>query len=205
MASIPHDAVHGGHGHGHDDHHDHHPTGFKRWLTTTNHKDIGSMYLWFSFTMFIVGGILAFDIACTDAAGVAMDKADLTEVLGNLLENATRYAASRIAISYVVDGDISIDDDGPGIPEPDRDNAIARGLRLDNRGEGSGLGLAIVNDVLEANGSSLRLSQSPLGGLRAAFRGHLVHADVGWGLLAAALTAMVAVAFATRAFQRENA
>lgn len=42
-------------------------------------------------------------------------------------------------------------------------------------------------------------------GLRAAFRGHLVHADVGWGLLAAALTAMVAVAFATRAFQRENA
>jgi len=47
-------------GHGHDDHG--HPTGIKRWLTTTNHKDIGTMYLWFSFTMFLVGGVLALGI-----------------------------------------------------------------------------------------------------------------------------------------------
>ncbi|MCF8177151.1 MAG: cytochrome c oxidase subunit I [Sulfuritalea sp.] len=46
---------------GHIDHdsHDHHPTGWKRWVTTTNHKDIGSMYLWFSFIMFLVGGAMS--------------------------------------------------------------------------------------------------------------------------------------------------
>jgi len=53
-----------GHGAAHDDHahHDHHPSGMMRWLTTTNHKDIGTMYLWFSFTMFLTGGLLALGI-----------------------------------------------------------------------------------------------------------------------------------------------
>ena len=64
MASVPHGAphitpIHGDHTHdGHDDHH-HVPTGFMRYVTTTNHKDIGSMYMWFSFAMFISGGIMA--------------------------------------------------------------------------------------------------------------------------------------------------
>src|SRR6476619_1953169 len=61
MSSVPHDLVVGGHPHGHDDH-AHHPTGIMRWITTTNHKDIGTLYLWFSFTMFLVGGVMALTI-----------------------------------------------------------------------------------------------------------------------------------------------
>jgi signal transduction histidine kinase len=99
-----------------------------------------------------------------------LDRTDLAEVLGNLLENASRHAQSRVRIGYeVADGSpaISIEDDGPGIPADDLVRVIQRGMRLDRRGGGAGLGLAIVEDIMEAYDWQLNLGRSELGGLKA--------------------------------------
>jgi signal transduction histidine kinase len=98
------------------------------------------------------------------------DRADLAEVLGNLLENAARHARSRVSITASAEPVaplIVIDDDGPGIAETARSRVIERGVRLDERDEGAGLGLAIVQDVLDAYGWHFELAASErLGGLR---------------------------------------
>lgn len=91
------------------------------------------------------------------------------ELLGALLENAARFAASRIDITGSVSDEgfrLALDDDGPGIPAADRDRVLQRGLRLDERADRHGLGLAIAADHVEASGGRLTLSESPLGGLR---------------------------------------
>ncbi|MEQ1714491.1 MAG: HAMP domain-containing sensor histidine kinase [Hyphomicrobium sp.] len=115
------------------------------------------------------GARVTFDNVCAVSSVVAMDKADLAEVLGNLIENAARHARSIVRVAALPDGRIAIDDDGPGIPPELRTQVIQRGERLDRRGEGVGLGLAIVSEVLEAYGRSLTLEASDLGGLRAVF------------------------------------
>ena len=97
------------------------------------------------------------------------DRVDLAEVLGNLLENATRHARSRVRIVAKASSNglaIEIEDDGPGIAPELQSAAFARGVRLDERGDRTGLGLAIVQDVLDAYGWTLSLDTSELGGLR---------------------------------------
>jgi signal transduction histidine kinase len=97
------------------------------------------------------------------------DRTDLAEVMGNLLENATRHARSQVRITAGMSSDglaIEIEDDGPGIAPDLRPAALARGVRLDERGDRTGLGLAIVQDVLDAYGWTLHLDASALGGLK---------------------------------------
>ncbi len=116
------------------------------------------------------GARMNYQIAVAGDVVAPLDRTDLAEVLGNLLENATRHARSQVRISAKTSSGgmaIVIEDDGPGIPETLRPAALTRGARLDERGDGAGLGLAIVQDVLDAYGWELQLDSSALGGLKA--------------------------------------
>lgn len=96
------------------------------------------------------------------------ERVDLAEVLGNLLENAARYARGRVRVTAsAAPPALAVEDDGSGIAPDARAETLRRGGRLDQSG-GAGLGLAIVRDVLEAYGWRLELGTSDLGGLRAA-------------------------------------
>ena len=97
------------------------------------------------------------------------DREDFLELLGNLLDNACKWADSevRLGIEHTEDGyRVWVDDDGPGIPENQRLQVLERGSRLDEQVDGHGLGLGIVRDIVDAWGGSLALLESPLGGLR---------------------------------------
>ncbi len=102
-----------------------------------------------------------------EGLSVGIDRTDLAEVLGNLLENATRHASSIVRITAAASPlALAVEDDGPGIPETQIGRVLERGGRLDEQGPGSGLGLAIVRDVLDAYGWKLRIGRSDLGGAR---------------------------------------
>lgn len=97
------------------------------------------------------------------------EEQDLQEILGNLLDNACKWAALRVEVSLEVrDGEllITLDDDGPGIAEGERQRVLCRGERADEQVPGSGLGLAIVVDLTRLYGGNVELDASPLGGLR---------------------------------------
>jgi signal transduction histidine kinase len=95
---------------------------------------------------------------------------DLDEMLGNLLDNACKWARARVRLTCSKEGErivIAVDDDGPGIEPSMREAVMRRGVRADEAAQGSGLGLAIVRDLVEVYGGSISLEDSPMGGARA--------------------------------------
>ncbi len=97
------------------------------------------------------------------------DREDLLELLGNLLDNACKWADSevRLGLGQSPRGTwLLVEDDGPGIPESRREAVFSRGTRLDEQTRGHGLGLGIVRDIVEAWGGTLQLLASPMGGLQ---------------------------------------
>jgi signal transduction histidine kinase len=114
------------------------------------------------------------DLAGDKAAAVRVERQDVDEMLGNLIENAAKYGGSRVFVTVETEGAwvrIDIEDDGRGIPEAEREGIFDRGARLDLEKPGTGLGLAIVRDVAEIYGGSIELLESEdLGGLLARLR-----------------------------------
>jgi len=109
----------------------------------------------------------------------AGEREDLEEILGNLLENAAKWADAQVVITVTAASsaqedaglfEIAIEDDGPGIPEDKAREALKRGRRLDETKPGTGLGLAIVADLVNEYGGELALERSSLGGLKAVVR-----------------------------------
>jgi signal transduction histidine kinase len=114
------------------------------------------------------GVTIAIDVPPDHA--VRGQREDLDEMLGNLLDNACKWARTRVVVSSAAaNGTVAVivDDDGPGIEPALRRAVLQRGVRADEAAPGSGLGLAIVRDLADVYGGSIALDASPLGGLRA--------------------------------------
>ncbi|AOE85946.1 ATP-binding protein [Pseudomonas sp. TCU-HL1] len=112
---------------------------------------------------------LDLDWDAPDGLRLPWDREDLLELLGNLLDNACKWAETQVNLT-IRGGEggysLMVDDDGPGIAEDKREEVIGRGARLDEQVAGHGLGLGIVRDIVESWNGRLRLQESPLGGLR---------------------------------------
>jgi signal transduction histidine kinase len=119
------------------------------------------------------GNRIVVDTSAVGAARTRGDAAALGQVVRNLVDNAVRHARTAVTLSVAaVDGaaELVVDDDGPGIPEGERDRVFERFVRLDEArardAGGSGLGLAIVKEIVAAHGGTVTLSSSAAGGAR---------------------------------------
>jgi signal transduction histidine kinase len=108
------------------------------------------------------GSSLTFDVRIKNDVRASIDPGDLAEILGSLIENAVRFATSTICIEARDADDnltVVVTDDGPGIPDADRDSVLRRGVKL-KAATGTGLGLSIVSDIVEAYGGRVELADA---------------------------------------------
>jgi two-component system sensor histidine kinase PhoQ len=121
---------------------------------------------------------LALELNVAPSAQFIGDRGDLTELLGNLLDNACKWCRSRVRLTATSDEgagprerlSLVVEDDGPGISAADRARVLQRGVRADETVPGHGLGLAMVRDTLDLYGGRLAIDTSPLGGARFSLR-----------------------------------
>ena len=112
---------------------------------------------------------LTFACSVPTEAVFAGEREDLEEMLGNLMDNAAKWARSEVHVTVAESAGtlhITIDDDGPGLPADRRREALVRGTRLDETAPGSGLGLAIAVDLAKLYGGTIALADAPTMGLR---------------------------------------
>jgi signal transduction histidine kinase len=120
---------------------------------------------------------IGIDVHADAQARFRGERPDLEEMIGNLVDNACKWASSRVAISVMAERPdpasernvlhIVVDDDGRGLSPSEREKVAQRGSRLDETKPGSGLGLSIVVELASLYGGELKLGTAPLGGLRA--------------------------------------
>ena len=113
------------------------------------------------------------DLQLSPGHAARVEREDLDEMLGNILDNACKWATSRVSVSSRLDNDrveILVEDDGPGIADALREEVLRRGVRADEASPGTGLGLAIVRDLAELYGGTIALQRAHLGGLGARLR-----------------------------------
>jgi signal transduction histidine kinase len=116
---------------------------------------------------------IAIDLRALAQVRFRGERQDLEEMVGNLVDNACKWAQLRVSVEVVPDAAVRpmvrivVDDDGPGLSPGQRDQVARRGRRLDETKPGSGLGLSIVVELSTLYGGSLSLSTAPIGGLRA--------------------------------------
>ncbi len=123
----------------------------------------------FATLRMIHGEHLNLEVHVKPGLSLPWDREDILELLGNLLDNACKWADSEVLLTISKEEasfSIVIEDDGPGIPEAMREEVFSRGARLDEQITGHGLGLGIVRDIVQVWGGHLQLEASHSGGLR---------------------------------------